>query len=82
MRAVNRKVIREFAQNYAQDYPEPEAILSAGLKGATIVEVPVKMHERQNGTSSINAVKSVYYMIKVSLALIIGRITMGKERLI
>ena len=82
MRAVNRKVIREFAQNYAQDYPEPEAILSSGLKGATIVEVPVKMHERQNGTSSINAVKSVYYMIKVSLALIIGRITMGKERVI
>ena len=82
MRAVNRKVIREFAQNYAQDYPEPEAILSSGLKGVTIVEVPVKMHERQNGTSSINAVKSVYYMIKVSLALIIGRITMGKERFI
>lgn len=81
MRAVNRKVIREFAQNYAQDYPEPEAILSSGLKNAKIIEVPVQMHERQNGTSSINAIKSVYYMIKVSLALIIGRMTMERGTL-
>ena len=79
MRAVNKRVIREFAQNYAQDYPEPEAILSSGLDGARIIEIPVKMRERQNGTSSINAMKSMYYMIKVSLALIIGRITMGRS---
>lgn len=81
MRAVNRKVIEEFAQNYAQDYPEPEAILASGLKNDRIMEVPVQMHERQGGTSSINAMKSVYYMIKVSLALLIGRMTMERGRL-
>lgn len=74
MRAVNRAMICEFAQDYAQDYPEPEAILSAGLKGARIVEVPVEMRERQGGTSSIDLLKSVYYMVKVSLALVISRI--------
>ena len=73
MRAVNRKMIEEYARNYAQDYPEPEAILTAGLMKARIQEVPVQMHERQGGTSSINAVRSVYYMIKVSIALVMTR---------
>lgn len=80
MRAVNRKMIEKFARNYAQDYPEPEAILFSGLIHARIVEVPVQMRERQGGTSSINAVRSMYYMIKVSLALVITRMTAGKER--
>ena len=80
MRAVNKKMIREFSNNYAQDYPEPEAILASGLLGARIVEVPVRMHERQNGVSSINTLKTIYYMIKVTLALVIGRLTARKER--
>lgn len=79
MRAVNRKMIAEFAENYAQDYPEPEAILAAGLLKAQIMEVPVQMRERQGGESSINALRSVYYMIKVSTALIINRMTLGKR---
>ena len=75
MRAVNRRFIEEYAEHYAQDYPEPEALLYAGLRKARIREVPVQMKERAGGKSSISTVKSVYYMIKVSLALIIGRIT-------
>ena len=74
MRAVNRRFIEEYAENYAQDYPEPEALLYAGVRKARIREVPVQMRERAGGKSSISALKSVYYMIKVSLALIIGRI--------
>ena len=73
MRAVNRRFIEEYAEHYAQDYPEPEALLYAGLRKARIREVPVQMKERSGGKSSINAFRSVYYMIKVSLALIIGR---------
>ena len=78
MRAVNRRMIEQFAADYAQDYPEPEAILSAGLAGARITEVPVQMRERQGGISSINPIRSVYYMIKVSLALILFRLTRGR----
>jgi len=74
MRAVNRRFIEEYAENYAQDYPEPEALLYAGVRKARIKEVPVQMRERAGGKSSISSVKSVYYMIKVSLALILGRI--------
>ena len=80
MRAVNRRFIREYAEHYAQDYPEPEALLYAGLRGATIKEVPVQMQERQSGKSSISAFKSIYYMIKVSLALVLGGINYGRRK--
>lgn len=75
MRAADKKAIAYFVDHYAQDYPEPEAILAAGLTGLQIAEVPVEMRKRQAGVTSINPLKSVYYMVKVSLALIISRIS-------
>lgn len=74
-RAVNRKFIKIFSEEYAQDYPEPEALVTAAKKGAEIIEVPVMMKERQGGMSSISPIKSIYYMIKVSLAIIIKNIS-------
>ncbi len=79
MRAVDKKMIKVFSENYAQDYPEPEAILYSGMHGARIVEVPVQMRERKNGVSSINPLRSIYYMIKVSLALVLSRMS-GTKR--
>ena len=79
-RAVNRKFIEIYADNYPQDYPEPEAIVAGVMNGAKIKEVPVIMRERAGGTSSINLWKSVYYMIKVSLAVIICRVSFGIRR--
>ena len=69
-RASNRKLNEFFSKNYAQDYPEPEAIVSAVTNGFHVTEVPVQMKERQGGVSSISPLKSVYYMVKVSLAVI------------
>lgn len=74
-RAVNRKFIKIFSEEYAQDYPEPEALVTAAKKCAEIIEVPVMMKERQGGMSSISPIKSIYYMIKVSLAIIIKNIS-------
>lgn len=79
-RAVNRKFIKIYADNYPQDYPEPEAIVAGVMHGGRIKEVPVVMRERAGGTSSINLWKSVYYMIKVSLAIIICRMSFGIRR--
>lgn len=73
-RAVNKKYIRFFASEYAQDYPEPEAIVLGKLQGAKIQEVPVIMDERMSGVSSISGLKSVYYMIKVSISVVITRL--------
>ena len=79
-RAVNRRFIELFAENYPDDYPEPEVIVTAKLYGAVINEVPVVMRERTSGKSSINLKRSIYYMIKVSLAIIICRISLGFRR--
>ena len=78
-RAVNRKYIEFFAKEYPVDYPEPEAIVRTALDGAKIEEIPVVMKERQNGQSSISLGRSIYYMIKVSLAIILCRLSNGKK---
>ncbi|MEG1433584.1 glycosyltransferase family 2 protein [Eubacterium sp.] len=79
-RATSKKLTAFFSENYAQDYPEPEAIIAAVLNGYTVKEVPVVMHERAGGVSSINTLKSVYYMIKVSLAIVIYRLGISRRR--
>jgi glycosyltransferase involved in cell wall biosynthesis len=71
-RAVNRKAIRLFAADYPHDYPEVEATVLLARHRLKMVEVPVQMRVRETGNSSITAFQSVYYMIKVLLALFIG----------
>lgn len=79
-RAVNRRFITIYSNDYPADYPEPEAIVAAIMHRGRIKEVPVKMHAREGGTSSITLKKSVYYMIKVSLAILICRLSYGVRR--
>ncbi len=79
-RVINKKFINIYADDYPNDYPEPEAIIAAIMHGGTIKEHPVIMKERINGESSINPVKAVYYMIKVTLAIIVRRISYGIRR--
>jgi glycosyltransferase involved in cell wall biosynthesis len=68
-RMANKKVIALFAKDYPRDYPEPESIVTLLKQGYKVQEVPVKMKERQGGVSSIHIRNSVYYMIKVTLAI-------------
>ena len=79
-RAANKRYISYFAENYSVDYPEPEAIVAAVENGARIAEVPVVMHERTGGKSSIGIGSSIYYMIKVTLALFVSRLSFGFRR--
>lgn len=79
-RAVNKWFINYYADNYPIDYPEPEAIIAAIMNGKRIKEYPVIMKERAGGTSSIKMFGSVYYMIKVTLAILICRISFGVRR--
>lgn len=79
-RAVNKRFIEIYAQYYPTDYPEPEAIVAAVMNKGQVKECPVIMHEREQGKSSINFVKSIYYMIKVSLAIMVCRVSFGIRR--
>lgn len=79
-RAVNREFIKVYAEDYPSDYPEPEAIVSAIMHCGRIREVPVVMKERTAGSSSINLKRSIYYMIKVTLTIMICRLGFGVRR--
>ena len=70
-RAVDKKLIAEFAKYYPIEYPEPVSTVTILKKGYTISEVGVSMNERKEGTSSIKTWKSVYYMINVILSIIV-----------
>lgn len=75
MRMINRKVLKRFALDYPKDYPEPESVVTLLASGAKVVEIPVTMNERTKGVSSISPMKAVYYMIKVTLAILIARMS-------
>ena len=63
-------VLPIFAETYPSDYPEPESLSFAAARGLKIVEIPVAMHERMSGSSSISGLKSLWYMLKVGLSII------------
>ncbi len=66
-RAMNRRTLAIVDRYYPDEYPEPEAIVQFGLHKLRMLEVPVEMLERQGGVSSITSLKSIYYMVKVTL---------------
>jgi glycosyltransferase involved in cell wall biosynthesis len=69
--AANRLAIGVYAADLPHDYPEVEGIVMAIKHRVRLVEVPVTMREREHGRSSIGALGSVYYMIKILLALFV-----------
>lgn len=71
LRMVNRRTLELFAKNYPKDYPEPESVVAVLRNGGKVKEIPVIMRERSGGVSSISPIKSIYYMVKVSLAILV-----------
>ena len=70
-RAVNKDIIDLFASDYPVDYPEVDVLVRLYKKKFRIIELPVEMKARKTGKSSITPIRSIYYMIKVTLSLII-----------
>ncbi len=72
--ALNRRALALLAESYPTDYPEVEATLLA-LKGKLrLVEVHATMRDREHGTSSITVLRSVYYVLKVTLAILVASV--------
>lgn len=74
LRMIGKNIIALYASEYPKDYPEPESVVTVLRKGMKVKEIPVVMKSRQGGVSSINPSKSVYYMIKVTLAILVESI--------
>jgi glycosyltransferase involved in cell wall biosynthesis len=70
--ALNKQGIALFARDYPHDYPEVEATVMVFRHRLRLAEVPVSMRERGGGSSSITALRSIYYMVKVLLAIFVG----------
>lgn len=75
-RAMGFRAIEAFACDYPEDYPEVEAVIMARRLGLKVREVPVMMKARQWGHSSITPLYSIYYVVKVLLAIAVrmGRV--------
>ncbi|MBU0489353.1 MAG: glycosyltransferase family 2 protein [Bacteroidetes bacterium] len=79
-RVVNRNALELINEYYPDEYPEPESILYYHRNKLTISEIPVVMHERTGGKSSIRAFSTIYYIIKVSLAMFFTNFRIKKRR--
>ena len=73
-RAVDKNIMQLFASYYPHDYPEPETLELVIKKGYKVKEIAVKMNKRESGRSSITSFKSIYYMLKVTYAMLITSI--------
>jgi glycosyltransferase involved in cell wall biosynthesis len=71
-RMTNRRGIELFARDYPHDYPEVEAILLMHTHRLRSCEIPVTMRPRLTGRSAISSTQSVYYMVKVLLAVFVA----------
>lgn len=70
--ACRRDAIAFLAVHYPQGYPEPEGVILLLRNGFRIQEVPIKMRDRQAGQSSIRGLKPIFYMLKVTLAILVA----------
>jgi glycosyltransferase involved in cell wall biosynthesis len=72
LRMTDRHGIELFARDYPHDYPEVEAVVLCHAHRLQGDELPVRMRPRLTGRSSIGQTQSVYYMMKVLLAVLVG----------
>jgi glycosyltransferase involved in cell wall biosynthesis len=72
LRMTDRRGIELFARDYPHDYPEVEALVLSHAHQLQGDELPVRMRARLTGRSSIGSTQSVYYMMKVTLAVLVG----------
>ena len=70
MRMFNKKMIAEFALNMNYG-PEPDTVSYLLKQGATIAEVQVEMDERIAGESYLNLTRSMMYMLRMLLSILL-----------
>lgn len=79
-RAINRRALAVVTRYYPDQYPESESIVLYARHNLRLMEVPVHMRERQGGRSSISSFASLYYMFKVTLAILFTHLRLASRR--
>jgi glycosyltransferase involved in cell wall biosynthesis len=74
LRCAGPRAWRRFAEVYPEDYPEPESLFWCARNRLRVGELPVTMHERQGGVSSIRHLRTAYYMLKVTMSIVFDRL--------
>ena len=70
-RCAGPRAWARFARSYPEDFPEPESLYWCARNKLLIGEIPVRMRPRGGGISSINYAQTLFYLLKVSLAILI-----------
>lgn len=78
--AVNRDALQVFSRSFPLEYPEIEALVVLQRRAFNFVEVPVKMRPRRAGTSTITAIKSIYYILHVLLGVLVNILKFERHR--
>lgn len=73
-RAFGTRAMRLLAALPASDYPEPETIIEAQRAGLRVREVELAFRARTAGRSSIGPLRALYYMAKITLAVLVAGI--------
>jgi glycosyltransferase involved in cell wall biosynthesis len=76
-RAFGPRAIAFFSEVHPHDYPEPESVQMAVNRGFKVREVAALMRPRRTGVSSLTPLRSLFYMLKVSFALVLERARAG-----
>jgi glycosyltransferase involved in cell wall biosynthesis len=71
MQVLNRDALAFCADHYPYDYPEPESRVLLHRAGFRVKEVPVVAAPRVTGRSSIGVLDSAYYMVRVTIAVLV-----------
>lgn len=78
-RAAGRRAMALFAEDYPTDYPEVDSLVLLWKNGLRSVEVPADMVPRRGGVSSISPRRALYYMVKVTLSVVVQLLRRGKR---
>lgn len=73
-RCAGPRAWKSFARYYPDDYPEPESLAWCGQSGLRVGEIPARMFPRTEGISSIRSLRCVFYMLKVTFAILVNRL--------
>ena len=72
LRAYGPRALTWLGDHYPDDYPEPQVLAPLVRRGLRVTEIPVAMRARAGGRSSIRGLAPIFYMMKVSIAVLLG----------